>query len=44
MGRRIAIISTGQNSRAVYERKMMEMGLNGKLAYSSGLEYQYSNC
>ncbi|MEM2522764.1 MAG: aspartate/glutamate racemase family protein [Candidatus Bathyarchaeia archaeon] len=37
LGRRIAIISTGQNSRAVYERKMMEMGLSEKLAYSSGI-------
>ncbi len=38
MGKKVAIISTGQNSRAVYERKMMEMGLNEKLAYSSGIE------
>lgn len=38
IGERIAVISTGQNSRAVYERKMMEMGLNKKLVYSGGIE------
>jgi len=38
LGKRIAIISTGRNSRAVYERKMIEMGLYRKLAYSCGIE------
>jgi len=38
LGNKIAVISTGKNSGAIYERKAMELGLPKRLAYSSGID------
>lgn len=40
LGSRFAVISTGRNSRAIYERKAMELGLIKRLAYSSGIDVE----
>ncbi len=37
LGEKFAIISTGRNSRAVYERRALEMGIVHRLAYSTGI-------
>jgi len=34
---KFAVISTGKNSREIYKRKAMELGLIKRLAYSSGI-------
>ncbi len=38
LGNKFAVISTGKNSGAIYERKAMELGLTKRLAYSSGID------
>ena len=38
LGNKFAVVSTGNNSRAIYERKAMELGLTKRLAYSSGID------
>jgi len=38
LGSKFAVISTGKNSRAIYERKAAELGLIKRLAYSSGID------
>jgi len=38
LGNKFAVISTGKNSGAIYERKAMELGLIKRLAYSSGID------
>ena len=38
LGNKFAVISTGKNSKAIYERKAMELGLNRRLAYSTGID------
>lgn len=38
LGNKFAVISTGKNSGAIYERKAMELGLTKRLTYSSGID------
>jgi allantoin racemase len=38
LGHKFAIISVGSNSRAIYERRALELGLINRLAYSCGIE------
>ncbi|MEM3626813.1 MAG: aspartate/glutamate racemase family protein [Candidatus Bathyarchaeia archaeon] len=37
-GHKFAVISTGKNSRAVYERKALKLGLSQRIAYSIGID------
>ena len=43
LGDKFGVISTGKNSRAVYERKARELGLIKRLAYSSGINVAVLN-
>lgn len=38
LGHRIAIISTGRNARALYHRKVLELGVIDRVAYTGGIE------
>ncbi len=38
LGNKFAIVSVGSNSRAIYERRALELGLINRLAYSCGIE------
>lgn len=38
LGHKFAIVSVGSNSRAIYERRALELGLINRLAYSCGIE------
>ena len=38
LGHKFAIISVGSNSRAIYKRRALELGLINRLAYSYGIE------
>ena len=38
LGHKIAIISTGRNSRALYHRKALELGVIDRVAYTGGIE------
>lgn len=37
LGYKIAVISTGENSRAVYDLKALKLGIRDRLAYASGI-------
>lgn len=38
LGHRIAIVSTGRSSRALYHRRAMELGVADRVAYTGGVE------
>jgi len=43
LGEKFGVISTGKNSKAIYERKARELGLSKRLAYSSGIDVAVLN-